>query len=39
MFAVNAINDVYGTWPSLKVVLTLLDVNHYRLFKTDGVNC
>jgi hypothetical protein len=34
MFAVNAENyDPYGIWTSLKMVLTPLNVNRYRLLK------
>ncbi len=33
-FAVNAVNDTHDTWTSLKVVLTPLNVNRYRLFKS-----
>jgi hypothetical protein len=33
-FAVNVLNDTYGTRTSLKVVLTPLNANHYRLFKS-----
>jgi hypothetical protein len=33
-FVVNVVNDTYGTWTSLKVVLLLLNVNHYRLLKS-----
>ncbi len=31
--AVNVVNDTYGTWTLLKVVLTPLTVNHYQLLK------
>jgi hypothetical protein len=35
MFAVNAVKyDPYGIWKSLKMVLTLLNVNHYQLLKS-----
>ncbi len=35
MFVVNAVNfDPYGIWTTLKMVLTLLNVNHYRLLKS-----
>ncbi len=32
------VNDNYGTWTSLKVVLTPLNVNHYDFLKVNGVN-
>jgi malate synthase len=37
-FAVNAINDSYGIWPSLKMVLTPLNVTVTDFGKVYGVN-
>jgi hypothetical protein len=38
MFAVNAENyDPFGIWTLLKMVLTPLNVNRYRLLKINGV--
>ncbi len=33
-FEVIAVNDTYGTWTLLKMVLTPLNVNRYQLFKS-----
>jgi hypothetical protein len=33
-FAVNAVNNSDGKWTSLKIDLTPLNVNRYRLFKS-----
>ncbi len=30
----NSVNDSYGIWTSLKMVLTSLNVNRYRIFKS-----
>jgi hypothetical protein len=38
MFAVNAVNDTYGTWTSLKVVLTLLTLTVTDFLEVNGVN-
>jgi hypothetical protein len=34
MFAGNAVNDTYGTWTPLKVVLMPFNDNRYQLFKS-----
>jgi hypothetical protein len=33
-FAATAVNDSYGIWTSLKMDLTPLKANRYRLFKS-----
>jgi hypothetical protein len=37
MFAVNVVNDSYGIWTSLKMVLTPLNVNRYWLLKLTAL--
>jgi hypothetical protein len=38
LFNIIFVVDPYGIWTSLKMVLTLLNFNRYRLLKFNGVN-